>query len=197
MKLYNLELSGNCYKVRLFAALNNIPLEIIDVDFLGGAHKQPPVIDLNPWGELPVFVDDEFVLRDSQAILVYLASKYESKMSLPKDPKEIAEIMQWLSTAANEIYNGPNAARLVDKFGYDINKEGALKMSDRIMSLIESHLSENKWLALNKPTIADCACMPYLALSHEGGIDLNRYPNIVRWINDIKSLQGFISMPAI
>jgi glutathione S-transferase len=41
MKLYNLELSGNCYKVRLFAALNNIPLEIIDVDFLGGAHKQP------------------------------------------------------------------------------------------------------------------------------------------------------------
>ena len=54
MKLYDLELSGNCYKVRLFAGLAGIPLEIEAVDFLGGAHKRSPVIDLNPWGELPV-----------------------------------------------------------------------------------------------------------------------------------------------
>ena len=69
MKLYNLSLSGNCYKVRLFAALAGIDVDIVDVDFLGGEHKRPPLIDLNPWGEIPVLVDGDVVLRDSQAIL--------------------------------------------------------------------------------------------------------------------------------
>ena len=50
MKMYDLELSGNCYKVRLFAALANIDLEIVPVDFLGGEHKRPPLTSLNPWG---------------------------------------------------------------------------------------------------------------------------------------------------
>jgi hypothetical protein len=50
MKLYDLELSGNCYKVRLFAALAQIHLDIIPVDFLAGAHKKSPLIELNTWG---------------------------------------------------------------------------------------------------------------------------------------------------
>ena len=44
MKLYDLTLSGNCYKVRLLAALAGIPLEIVPVDFLGGEHKRPPLV---------------------------------------------------------------------------------------------------------------------------------------------------------
>ena len=52
MKLYDLELSGNCYKVRLFAALAKIPLEMVPVDFMGGEHKRPPLTNLNPWGEI-------------------------------------------------------------------------------------------------------------------------------------------------
>jgi glutathione S-transferase len=54
MKLYDLELSGNCYKVRLFAALAKIELELVPVDFMGGEHKRPPLTNLNPWGELPI-----------------------------------------------------------------------------------------------------------------------------------------------
>jgi glutathione S-transferase len=53
-KLYDLELSGNCYKVRLLAALLGVPLEIVPVDFLGGEHKRPPLMSLNPFGELPI-----------------------------------------------------------------------------------------------------------------------------------------------
>ena len=106
MKLYDLELSGNCYKVRLFAGLAGIPLEIEAVDFLGGAHKRSPVIDLNPWGELPVLQDGEVVLRDSQAILVYLAVRYAGERWLPRDAAGMAQVAQWLSTAANEVQNG-------------------------------------------------------------------------------------------
>jgi len=197
MKLYDLEPSGNCYKVRLFAALAKIPLEIVPVDFMNGEHKRTPLIDLNPLGEVPILDDAPVVLRDSQAILVYLASKYGGESWLPRDPADMAEVMQWLSTAANEIQNGPGAARLVDKFGYAIDKADAVKRAGKILPVIDAHLAEHQWLALERPTIADCAVMPYIALSHEGGISLQSYPHITEWIRRIKALPGFIPMSGI
>ncbi|MGB1092420.1 MAG: glutathione S-transferase family protein [Oceanobacter sp.] len=197
MKFYDLELSGNCYKVRLFAALAGIELDIEPVDFLDGAHKRAPVIDLNPFGELPVLDDSGTVLRDSQAILVYLAHKYGGAQWWPEGAAQQGEVMQWLSTAANEIYNGPNAARLVDKFGYALNKERTLEVSAHILALVENHLSTHEWLALDRPTIADCAVFPYIALGWEGGVTLENYPAIQRWIERIKALPGYVGMPGI
>ncbi len=160
MKLYDLELSGNCYKVRLFAALAGIELELEPVDIPGGAHKRSPLIDLNPWGELPVLVDGDVVLRDSQAILVYLARSYGGNQWWPDGAAQQGEVMQWLSTAANEIHHGPNTARLVEKFGYPLNKAHALEVSAQLLPLIEQHLSQHQWLALGRPTIAECAVFP-------------------------------------
>lgn len=197
MKLYDLELSGNCYKVRLFAALAKIPLEMVPVDFMGGEHKRPPLTNLNPWGELPILEDGKVVLRDSQAILVYLAAQYGDENWLPRDAAGLGEVMQWLSTSANELQNGPCAARLADKFGYAIDKANTLERAARILPLIEAHLAAHQWLALGRPTIADCAVMPYVALAPEGGISLEAYPNIRQWIARIKALPGFIPMPGI
>lgn len=197
MKLYDLELSGNCYKIRLFAALVGIELELEPVDFPDGAHKRSPVIDLNPWGELPVLIDGDVVLRDSQAILVYLARQYGGNQWWPDGAAQQGEVMQWLSTAANEIQSGPNAARLIDKFGYPLNKEHTMKVCARILPLIEQHLSRHKWLALGRPTIADCAVFPYLAVGWEGGVTLEQYPAIQNWIQRLKALPGYIGMLGI
>jgi glutathione S-transferase len=197
MKLYDLELSGNCYKVRLFAALARIPIDIVPVDFLGGAHKRPPLLDMNPWGEIPILEDGERVLRDSQAILVYLAAKYTDESWMPRDAAGLGEVMQWLSTAANEVQNGPGAARLVDKFGYALDKAVAVKKAERILALVEAHLARHRWLALERPTIADCAVMPYVALAPEGGISLQPYPQVRQWIGRIQELPGYIPMPGI
>src|SRR4029450_13060258 len=76
LKLHDLELSGNCYKVRLLCALLGQHVDIVPVDFLSGAHKKSPLIEKNPFGEIPIFEDGGITLRDSQAILVYLARKY-------------------------------------------------------------------------------------------------------------------------
>jgi glutathione S-transferase len=197
MKLYDLELSGNCYKVRLLAALAGIPLDIQPVDFLGGEHKRPPLTHLNPWGEIPVLVDGEVVLRDSHAILVYLAGRYAGEAWLPKDPVGLAEVAQWLSTSANEVQNGPGAARVVDKFGYPLDKAVTLARAARVLPLIDSHLDGHDWLALGRPTIADCAVFPYVALAPEGGISLEPYAHIQAWIGRIKALPRFIPMPGI
>ncbi len=195
MKLYDLELSGNCYKVRLFAALAGIELDIVPVDFLGGEHKRAPLTTLNPWGELPILTDGPLVLRDSQAILVYLAGQYGGAAWWPVEPQLQAEVVQWLSTAANEVQNGPASARLVDKFGYAINKADTLARAARILPLIDSHLAHNDWLALGRPTIADCAVFPYVALAGEGGVDLAPYAHIRNWIQRVQQLPGYRAMP--
>lgn len=197
MKLYDLELSGNCYKVRLFAALADIRLDVVPVDFMSGEHKRPPLITLNPWGELPILQDGEVVLRDSQAILVYLAVRYAGERWLPRDAAGMAQVAQWLSTAANEVQNGTAAARLVDKFGYAIDKADTLRRSARILPLIEAHLAKHDWLTLDRPTIADCAVFPYVALAPEGGVSLADYPAIRAWIGRVKALPGFVAMPGV
>jgi len=196
-KLYDLELSGNCYKVRLFCALLGLELEIEPIDFMAGAHKASPLIDMNPFGEIPVLEDGEIVLRNSQAILVYLARKYGGESWLPADPVEMARVVSWLMVAENEIARGPNDARLHDKFGFPLDIDKAREKAARILDLLEAHLSKNDWLALDRASIADIACMPYVALGPEGGVSLEPYPAIRAWIDCIKALPGFIAMPGL
>lgn len=197
LKLHDLELSGNCYKVRLFCALLGLELDVVPVDLMGGAHKKSPFIDLNAFGEIPVLEDGGLKLRDSQAILVYLARKYGGEDWLPTDAGSMAQIVTWLMVAENEIARGPGDARLHDKFGFKLDVDRARANAARILGLIESHLKTQDWLALDRPTIADLACMPYIALGHEGGVTLAPYPSIQAWIGRIKALPGFVSMPAL
>ena len=49
----------------------------------------------------------------------------------------------------------------------------------------------------SRPTLAECAVMPYVALAPEGGIDLAPYPSVLAWIDRIRALPGFVPMPGI
>lgn len=195
MKLYDLEASGNCYKVRLFASLANIELETVSVDFLNGAHKKPPLLDLNPLGQLPILEDGSHIVRDSQAILVYLASLYGGLAWWPAHGRGQADIVQWLSFAANEIEHSLCAARLVQKFGYALDKSAALEKSPGVLSILDQHLERNDWLAMGRPTIAECAAYPYVALAPDGGVDLEPYSHIARWIKRVEELPGYLPKP--
>lgn len=196
-KLYDLQLSGNCYKVRLLCSLLGVPLTLVPVDFMAGDHKKSPVIDLNPFGELPVFQDGDVVVRDSQAILVYIARKWGGESWLPVDATGLAQVSAWLMVAENEIARGPNDARLHDKFGFKLDVDLARARAARILDLMDAHLGKHDWLALDRPTIADVACMPYVALGHEGGATLERHSAVRAWVDRVKALPGFIGMPAI
>lgn len=195
MKLYDMGLSGNCYKVRLFAALANIDLELVPVDFANGAHKKPPLSELNPLGQLPVLDDDGHIVRDSQAILVYLAGTYGGLAWWPDNPRGQAEIVQWLSFTANEIQQSLNAARLVQKFGYPLDKAAALAKAPTVLKLLDDHLQRRDWLAIDRPTIADCAVYPYVVLAPEGGVDLTPYSHVARWMEWLEALPGYLPKP--
>jgi glutathione S-transferase len=52
-------------------------------------------------------------------------------------------------------------------------------------------------LAADRPTIADIACFPYVALAPEGEIPLDGHPAVRGWVDRIKALPGFVGMPGI
>ncbi|NIE81061.1 glutathione S-transferase family protein [Asaia sp. As-1742] len=190
--LYNCPPSGNCYKVRLFAALTGIELDIQDVDIVAGAHKTAGFTALNPWQQVPVLQDRETVIWDSQAILVYLAEKYGKADWWPVDLATRAAVIEWLSVSVNEIQHGPADARLVKLFDYPLRYDDAVRNSQRTLKVIDQHLSTHKWLSADRPTIADCAAYPYLALAPEGDIALDPYRSLRRWIDNMEKLPGYV-----
>lgn len=195
MKLYDLDLSGNCQKVRMLLGFLSIPYEKISVDLMGGEHKSPKFLRMNPKGEIPVLIDGDITLYDSQAILVYLARKYDAQDWWPSGAEAQARVMVWLSTAANEIFHGPGAARLIRLLNYDLDYEVAARRARSVLALLDEHLRDRDWLELEHPTLADIAVFPYVAVARDGDIDLDQYDNVIAWINRIKALPGYVSMP--
>lgn len=198
LKLYNAELSGNCYKVRLMLSLLELEYEQVPVDLPGRQHKTSWFRQtLNPLGLVPVLWDGDLIIRDSQAILVYLARRYGNHKWLPNEAEPLARVVQWLSTAVHGIRQGPEAARLHYIFQVPIDVELAQQRAVEILAIMDAHLSQRNWLELEWPTIADIACFPYIALASDGKILLEPYPYVVAWISRIKKLTGFVGMPGL
>jgi len=197
--LYGHEISGNSYKARLLLSLLNLEYEWVRVDLMKGEHKSPEYLAKNPFGQVPFLVDGEVQLADAQAILVYLARQYGGEKWLPLDAFSLAKIIRWLSTAAGEVRQGPENARLYYLFGAGtkINIERATQKSEFILTQLDQHLSDRLWLEFDRPTIADVAIYPYIALARDGKIDLDAYPNVLSWIERVKQLAGYIPMTGI
>jgi len=103
--------------------------------------------------------------------------------------------VQWLSFTANEIQQSLNAARLVQKFGYPLDKAAALEKSPVVLKLLDDHLQRHDWLAIDRPTIADCAVYPYVVLAPEGSVDLTPYRHVTRWMERLEALPGYLPKP--
>lgn len=195
IKLYGHEMSGNSYKARLLLELLNLEYEWIRVDLLKGEHKSPEYLSLNPFGQVPLLVDGETTLADAQAILVYLARQYGGEQWLPLEALPLAQVIRWLSTAAGEVRQGPETARLYYLFkAANINLDRAHQKAEFILTQLNQHLSDRPWLEFERPTIADVAVFPYVALARDGKIDLDSYPNVLTWIDRVKQLPGYIPM---
>jgi glutathione S-transferase len=197
IKLFEHPLSGNAHKVRLLLGYLGVAYEGVHVDLPVKPEKAADLLQHNSLGEVPVIIDGDVVLRDSQAILVYLARKHGGETWLPSDAAGQARVFQWLSFAANEIYHGPNLARVHYLFNFDLDVELAKKRSARVLQILDAHLASRSWLELDRPTIADVACLPYVALAGEGKIPLADYSNVVAWIERLRSLKGFVPMPGL
>ncbi len=195
LRLYRHPLSGHSHRVELFLSLLGLKFERVDVDLLKGAHKAPEFLAKNAFGQLPVLDDGDVTIADSNAILVYLATRYDAAGRwLPRDPVGAAQVQRWLSIAAGPLAYGPSAARLVKLFNLPLDHPRACATAGQLFDVMERHLARQNYLAGPAPTIADVALYAYTALAPEGGIALQPYPTIRAWLARIEALPGFVAM---
>ena len=196
MKLYTYEESGNSYKVRLLLGFLGIDCEQVDIDLMQDAQHQPAYLAINPRGEVPALVDGDLVLRDSAAIMVYLAQR-DGGSWWSSAAREQAQIVEWLAFAASWVQYGVFTARALVAFGIPANglpttmTEGlaaAQVRGQRSLEILDSHLARHDWLACARPTIADIAVFPYVALAPMGDVPLTPYPSVQAWIARFRAL---------
>jgi glutathione S-transferase len=194
IRLHRFRLSGHSHRVELFLSLLGCPFEILDLP--PGSQKSPAFLAMNPFGQVPVIEDDGYVLADSNAILVYLATQYDAaRRWLPADAKGAAEVQRWLSVAAGPLFSGPAVARLVGLFDAKHDLARAHATAAGVLGVMEAHLgAAGPFFAGPHPTIADIALYSYTAHAPEGHIPLTPYPNIEAWISRIEGLPGFVPM---
>ncbi|MNG95004.1 glutathione S-transferase family protein [Pseudomonas sp. B14(2017)] len=195
IKLYNFPKSGHAHRIELMLSLLNLPTELVFVDLAKGAHKQPDFLALNPFGQVPVIDDNGTVVADSNAILVYLAKKYDNGTWLPEEPAAAARVQRWLSVAAGPLAFGPAAARLVTVFGASFNTDEVITRAHTLLKVIDAELANTPFLVGSTPTIADIANYSYIAHAPEGNVSLEPYANVRSWLARIEALPGFVPMP--
>jgi glutathione S-transferase len=195
IRVYRFPLSGHSHRVELFLSLAGLRFELVDVDLPKGAHKIPDVLAKNPFGQVPVIEDGDTVLADSNAILVYLATRYyTARHWLPTDAVAAAHVQQWLSVSAGQLASGPNAARLAKVFGVTLDHARAVAIATELFAVLERHLATRRFLVDDAPTIADVAVYTYTAAAPEGGIALEPYRHVRAWLARIEALPGFVPM---
>ena len=192
MKLYFHPISGHAHRARLLLSLIGAEAEIVEVDLAKGEHKSPEYLAKNRFGQVPLLEDDGQFIADSNAIMVYAAKKFGRTDWLPEDALGAARVQRWLSVAAGQIAFGPSAARLVTIFKAAFNPDEVIARAHAVLALIEAELEGRKWIAADRPTIADIALYSYIARAPEGNVDLAAYANVKLWLARIEGLSGFV-----
>jgi glutathione S-transferase len=193
--LYRHAVSGHSHRVQLMLSLLDVPCELVDIDLLAGAHKAPAFLALNAFGQVPVLQDGDVTLADSNAILVYLASRYAQPGTwLPTEPVAAAQVQRWLSVAAGPLAFGPAVARVIQLFQRPTDPADAMARATQLFGVMEAHLQQSDYLVGPTPTIADIANYSYTAHAPEGNVSLEPYPLLRAWLARIEALPGFVPM---
>ena len=198
--LHEYSASGNCYKIRLTAALLERPIERREYDILEGQTRTPEFLaEVNANGRIPVLQVGDRFLPESNAACFYLA---DGTWLVPEDRFDRADMLRWMFF---EQYNHePNVATL--RFWRAFLGEESLTETQRAMlpakraagnaalTLMDEHLSKHDWFAGGAFSLADIALYAYSHVADEGGFDLSAYPHVSRWLNRLAALPGHIVM---
>jgi glutathione S-transferase len=193
--VYRHPMSGHAHRVELFLRLLDVPFRVVDVDLAAGAQKKPEFLKMNPFGQVPVIQDGDVTLADSNAILVYLAGRYDRSGSwYPRDALTAARIQLWLSAAAGPLASGPAMARFIKVFRAPLDHARAAAISEQLFKVLDQALANQAFLVGATPTIADIAMYTYTAHAPEGAVSLEPYGNIRAWLERVESLPAFVPM---
>uniref|UniRef100_A0A1L8E529 glutathione transferase n=1 Tax=Nyssomyia neivai TaxID=330878 RepID=A0A1L8E529_9DIPT len=193
-KLYYIEV-GPPSRAALLAFRNlNIDVEVVPVDILGGKHRSPEYLKVNPQHTVPALDDNGFYLADSRAISTYLVNSRAPGNSLyPTDPKVRALVDDRLFFDAANVFPRVKlisyAALVLNQNLVDAEKKEGLY---EILDFMELYLEGRKYFAADFPTLADLSLLSnYSSLVH-WGLNVSSYKNLQAWYKRCESLPGFV-----
>ena len=197
MLLYNSQLSGNCYKVRLLLAHLGLAYERREVSVTDRSDRPELLGDLNPALRVPTLVlDDGRPLAESDAILCYFA---DGTPYLPDDRYERAQVLQWLFF--EQYSHEPNIAvvrfwvAIADAPAPEAELDARRRGGHAALRAMEGHLAEGRaFLVGERYTIADIALYAYTHVAPEGGFDLEPYPAVRAWLERVATQPGHVAM---
>jgi glutathione S-transferase len=193
--------SGNCYKIRLTAALLGIDIERRSYDILNGETRTPEFLrDVNANGRIPVLQIGDRFLPESNAACIWIA---DSSKLIPKDRFDHADMLRWMFF---EQYNHePNVATMRFWLAFvgeenlnDIQRaqiEGKRAAGNAALKLMDEHLETKDWFVGDSVTLADIVLYAYTHVAEEGGgFRLDDYPAVQRWLARVWELPDYIGI---
>jgi glutathione S-transferase len=199
MLLYNSAVSGNCYKVRLLAALLGFPLELRELSVVDRSNRADVLGDLNPARRVPTLVlDDGRPLAESNAILWYLGDGTEY---VPSDRYERAQVLQWQFFEQYQHEPSIAVVRFLIAFSGEAEKH-VQRIKEQTangyvaLAAMERHLAGRTFLVGERYSVADISLYAYTHVAHEGGFDLEPYPAIRAWVDRVADRPGHIPIDA-
>ena len=199
MLLYNSQVSGNCYKVRLLFAHLGIEYEIQELDVVDRSNRPEVLGGLNPALRVPTLVlDDGRALGESDAILFYFADGTEY---LPDGPLRAgagaAVACSSSSTATSRTSRSRGSARCSGSRCPTSERRGHVSAGgEAALQAMEGHLNDHPFLVGDRYTIADIALYAYTHVAPEGGFELEPYPAIGAWLRRVATQPGHVPITA-
>jgi glutathione S-transferase len=199
MILHQMQMSGNCYKIRLAARQLGIKMSLQDYPELGSETRKPGFLAKNPNGRVPLLeLDDGRCLPESGAILYYLTDGTDLQ---PTDKWDRAEMFSWMffEQYSHEPYIAVARFWLAFKPKEELEKKRHLvgewhAKGNAALGVMETHLTSHEWFAGGRYSIADIALYGYTHAAGEGGFDLRAYPHVSRWLSRVAATPGYIPL---
>jgi len=200
--LHEYSASGNCYKIRLTAALLGLPLDRREYDIAKGETRTPAFLEtVNANGRIPVLQAGDRFLPESNAACWYLA---DASRLIPGDRFARADMLRWMffeqynhepnvaTLRFWRLWTGEanlNAAQLAALPGKQAAGEAALRLMDE-------HLTGRRFLVGDAISLADICLYAYTHVAEEGGFPLAPYPALRAWLSAVEAEPGYVVIGA-
>lgn len=197
--LHQMQMSGNCYKVRLVAHQLGIPLALKEYPLLTGETRKPVFLAKNPNGRVPLLeLDDGRCLPESNAILWYLS---EGTPLQPDEAWSRAQALSWMffEQYSHEPYIAVARFWLREAPKADLEKKQHLvpewhAKGNAALGVMETHLKTHDWFPGSHYSIADIALYGYTHCAEEGGFTLSDYPAVTSWLRRVAEQPNHIPL---
>jgi glutathione S-transferase len=200
MLLYNSQVSGNCYKVRLLLAHLGIEYERQELSVADRSNRPEVLGGLNPALRVPTLVlDDGRSLGESGAIIWFFG---EGTRFVPDDPYERAQVLQWMFFEQYDHEPAIAVVRFWLAYSGRPREDFAERIDERVaagyraLEALERHLDGRAWIVGDGMTLADIALYAYTHVADEGGFELERYPAIGAWLERVAREPGHVTIDA-